>query len=505
MKPLSRLLLAGLTLVPGIMSSPLVEGATVPERIVLFRNSDGNTGIWGAATRTLENWQTGLITDDPTQTQGWGWFGITHGFMADINGDRIDDKVMIQPGIPGGGPFSGHQAIVTYSAENDISSNEFDPVEDVWPVAGGEWNWLETSEPFFADVDGDNIDDFGVTATEDVVNTMGGNPDVLVWGAWKSDGVPGISRNAGASVNFTGWGAFGVPSLGDVPLFGDINGDGFDDRILHRTSTREVFVDYSEPDGTFGDGSADLGPLPVGDFGDKISTSDINGDGLDDLVLIRELPDWEGDPVYGTNRLFGYYTEETSPGEFEIDTSTVDIETLFGQVNNDGGWLSPDNMLFGQLELPPTPDCDFDGMNGCDGDDINLLMAAIAGGMDPPEFDLNGDNEVNLLDRDQWLLDAGMVNIGAGYLVADFNLDGTVDGQDFIDWNSNKFTTNTDWTAGNANGDNTVDGQDFIDWNSNKFMSSVGGINAVPEPHTWPVAVLLVMYLTRRARRGSLA
>ncbi len=61
---------------------------------------------------------------------------------------------------------------------------------------------------------------------------------------------------------------------------------------------------------------------------------------------------------------------------------------------------------------------------------------------------------------------------GNPFLQGDANLDGQVDGQDFIRWNSNKFTTNSDWCGGNFNGDTSVDGQDFIIWNAFKFMSS---------------------------------
>ena len=57
-------------------------------------------------------------------------------------------------------------------------------------------------------------------------------------------------------------------------------------------------------------------------------------------------------------------------------------------------------------------------------------------------FDLTGDGSVDLDDRDQWLADAGALNLPSAnpFLVGDANLDGAVDGQDFIAWNANKFT-----------------------------------------------------------------
>ena len=71
-------------------------------------------------------------------------------------------------------------------------------------------------------------------------------------------------------------------------------------------------------------------------------------------------------------------------------------------------------------------------------------------------------------------MEAGEANLGSGrrYLAGDANLDGVVDGQDFIAWNNNKFSNTAAWGAGDFNADGAVDGQDFIIWNNNKFQTS---------------------------------
>lgn len=56
--------------------------------------------------------------------------------------------------------------------------------------------------------------------------------------------------------------------------------------------------------------------------------------------------------------------------------------------------------------------------------------------------------------------------------MADANLDGVVDGQDFVVWNANKFTPTGKWSQADWNADGVTDGQDFIIWNGNKFQSS---------------------------------
>jgi hypothetical protein len=131
------------------------------------------------------------------------------------------------------------------------------------------------------------------------------------------------------------------------------------------------------------------------------------------------------------------------------------------------------------------PDGDFDDDGDFDGDDIDLLVAHIANGTNDLAFDLTADGLVNLADRDKWLARAGAVNLPSGnsYLLGDANLDGFVDGLDFIIWNSNKFTATPAWTAGDFNADGVVDGQDFIVWNTNKFMGAAAALRNPVDLH----------------------
>ncbi len=129
----------------------------------------------------------------------------------------------------------------------------------------------------------------------------------------------------------------------------------------------------------------------------------------------------------------------------------------------------------GAVEVqPPPPDADFnnDGMADCT--DANALSAAIFSGANNPVFDLTGDGFVNYADMVKWLDDAPDINGVAitTYLPGDANLDGAVDGQDFIIWNLFKFTATVGWCSADFNIDGIVDGADFIIWNMNKFTVS---------------------------------
>ncbi len=141
------------------------------------------------------------------------------------------------------------------------------------------------------------------------------------------------------------------------------------------------------------------------------------------------------------------YSDYGSLGFYSIDATVATISAIDGDFNDDGLW---------------------------DTVDIDMLVADIVGGGTPGSFDLSGDGFVDIADVDAWCAEAGAINLTSGnpYLVGDANLDGFVDGSDFVAWNNNKFTTVAAWTAADFNADGTVDGQDFTLWNANKFMSA---------------------------------
>ncbi len=162
----------------------------------------------------------------------------------------------------------------------------------------------------------------------------------------------------------------------------------------------------------------------------------------------------------------------------------------------------PASMTFDGLDIQvtefiPINDGDFNDDGFWDCTDINLLSAATAASTNDPDFDLTGDGLVNMDDIDAWLVEGGAMNLaqtgGNPFLPGDANLDGVVDGLDFIQWNNAKFTDNTQWCGnvdglgGNFNGDAVTDGLDFVIWNAFKFQSSDGAIQVVLlEPSTNP-------------------
>lgn len=154
----------------------------------------------------------------------------------------------------------------------------------------------------------------------------------------------------------------------------------------------------------------------------------------------------------------------------------------YGRVND--GRMDIGSIETGEGTTSPSPDINGDEVINCL--DINELTTAIANGStDLAKYDFNGDMVVNLDDITAegvgWLALAGAENLISGnpYAVGDANLDGFVDGLDFIEWNAHKFTTNSNWCEGDFNADGFVDGLDFIEWNANKFTAQ-GPITVAP-------------------------
>ena len=153
-----------------------------------------------------------------------------------------------------------------------------------------------------------------------------------------------------------------------------------------------------------------------------------------------------------------------------------------------GGGTSPSDFMTVNFENfdfdgPAALACDFGGDGACDIADMDALVMAVVAGTNDLAFDLTGDNFVNLADVDEWRALAGAENLPSGnpYIVGDANLDGTVDGSDFLVWNNNKFSPTGKWSLADFTADGTTDGGDFLLWNNNKFMSA-DDVHGVPEP-----------------------
>ena len=234
---------------------------------------------------------------------------------------------------------------------------------------------------------------------------------------------PGLSPGVATGNNIALAGAVQMELGGTTPG----NGDNFHDQINDRGQT-QIF------------GGATLEVLPWNNF------QPTAGDEFDILVaaggLMGTFETVSIDPTFATMEI-----------DFELD-------------------YSPNGLTL--VAVSTAVSCDFDGDSNCDLDDIDALVTEIAAGTNNPSFDLTGDGAVDSADRDQWLADAGAINLQSGnpYFIGDANLDGAVDGQDFVIWNDFKFNNTARWSQADWNADGSTDGQDFLLWNDFKFQSA---------------------------------
>jgi hypothetical protein len=148
---------------------------------------------------------------------------------------------------------------------------------------------------------------------------------------------------------------------------------------------------------------------------------------------------------------------------------------------------------------------DFNDENGINNLDIDLLFAKIgAGGVFDSRFDVTLDGSlINSADMDELIHNI----IGTEY--GDANLDGNVDGGDFLIWQRG-FGTAGGWSFGDFNGDGVVSALDLTILESNygfqsALMAALGdiGSSSVPEPASLMLLSLGGLTMMGRRRRGQ--
>jgi hypothetical protein len=103
-----------------------------------------------------------------------------------------------------------------------------------------------------------------------------------------------------------------------------------------------------------------------------------------------------------------------------------------------------------------------------------------------------------------WLASA-VLNAVLDQRRGDANLDGVVDGLDYVAW-SDRFVQPGNWSQGDFNHDGSVDGLDYVLWADQYAPGAEAGPNLALVPETvrleWSAAGLLVAAVARARRRG---
>ena len=420
--------------------------------------------------------------------------GYSVSSAGDVNGDGLDD-LLIGAYFSGAGGFYRGQSYLVYGQPTGSPLTGTLKLADVGgAVAGATFNGIAdgdfsgNSVSSAGDVNGDGLDDLLIGANLADSGGLNRGQSYLVYGQPTGSPLTGtlnLSDVGGAVAGATFNGIADVDHSGDsVSGAGDVNGDGLDDLLIGAkwaavgSNRGQSYLVYGQPASSPLAGSlnlADVGGavagatfngIANGDFsGNSVSSAgDVNGDGLDDLLIGANLADSGG---YDRGQSY---------------------------------------LVYGQRSAAA---CDFTGSSTCGLADINLMMAQgnLVAGVSVSagnQFDLNSDNIINNLDMTDWLKLAGANNgYGGGdpndpnapYLRGDTNdLDNLfsaarmVDITDFTNFLTGFTGSCVNWECGNFNGDNVVDITDFSIHFLPNFSATGGGTygpgQSIPEPST---------------------
>jgi len=272
--------------------------------------------------------------------------GVSVSGAGDVNGDGIDDLVIGASGADPNGNYSGSSYVVfgktsAFASSMDLGALDGSTGFRLDGVAANDLSGYSVAGA--GDINGDGIDDLVIGAVGNPNGTSSGNA-FIVFG--KTDAFAS-SLNLSTLDGSTGFRLDGVAAYDYAGRFpsgtGDINGDGIGDLIIgafgadpngaYSGSSYVVFgktdafassMDLSALDGSTG---FRLDGVAAYDFsGHSVSgAGDINGDGIDDLIIGAYRASPNGNYSGSSYVVFGKTTAFTS----SMDLSTLDGHTGF--------------------------------------------------------------------------------------------------------------------------------------------------------------------------------
>ena len=228
------------------------------------------------------------------------------------------------------------------------------------------------------------------------------------------------------------------------------------------------------------------------------------------VSMLGPSPDW----FVGTEsldlRINGIWQKEIHYELFPYDGGSRSNNTWFlGGPKNDpqepiyliteesGHLVGPDSLGVMTLRHIPAGDFDLDGT--ADHEDIDTLSQAIRRGTRDLSFDLDGNNQVDQLDRDFWVHDIKQTFYG------DANLDGKFLSDDFVrvfqfGQYEDEIDGNSGWLQGDWNGDGDFGSRDFVVAFQDGGFERDERVAHVPEPtfNIWLIPTLLGVWRIKR-------
>ena len=265
--------------------------------------------------------------------------GFASASVGDINGDGLDDFVL---GAPYAGNNNSGSAYLIFGNKSTPPANiELSSLSTSNGIAingSSTDQHLGFSVGTAGDFNGDNIQDF-------LVGSPGTNQTHIIFGQTSfpsaTAGFSTSDLNGNNGFNIQGTGATGA-AVNSVNQFkaGDINGDGLDDIIIGapdaNSSKCEVYVVFGHTgsnNSTFqltdlnGTNGFKIAGLNTNDhLGVSISTGDVNGDGVSDLIM--------GASNKGADQITNSTNVHEEPGSVYVLFGHTNISTTNTELNN---------------------------------------------------------------------------------------------------------------------------------------------------------------------------
>ncbi|MHC5736640.1 hypothetical protein [Nostoc sp.] len=437
--------------------------------------------------------------------------GVSVSSAGDINGDGIDDLIIGASGADPNGSSSGQSYVVFGSKEGFDAQLNLSTLNGTNGFAINGINTYDASGRSVSsagDINGDGIDDLIIGAYNAFPNGIQSGQSYVVFGSKEGFNaqlnLSTLNGTNGFAINgINTYDASGLP----VSSAGDINGDGIDDLIigapgadLNGNSSGQSYVVFGSKEGfdaqlnlstLNGTNGFAINGINPGDFsGLSVSSAgDINGDGIDDLIIGASNADPNGSSsgqsyvVFGNkggfaasldlstlNRTSGFAINGINPG----DESGTRVSSA-GDINGDG----IDDLIIGAFSADPngsssgqsyvvfgskggfSAQFNLSTLNGTNGFAINGINPGDQSGASVSSAgDINGDGIDDLI-------------IGA----SDADPNGSSSGQSYVVFGSKEgFAASLDLSTLNGTSGFAINGINPGD-NSSTSVSSAGDIN----------------------------